>query len=89
MELGEALETIREDVAMNIRIRAFEKCNRIFQLAYILTPAGQEDARHRHLHSLIPLTMATLRDDPDRDPSAYDAFAPHPNNLDSDGERVY
>jgi hypothetical protein len=47
-ELGKALETIYEDGAMNIKIHAFEKCDWIFQLAYVLTPAGQADARHQH-----------------------------------------
>jgi hypothetical protein len=57
-KFGEALGPLYEDAAMNIRICAFEKCNWIFQLAYVLTPAGREDAQHRHLHSLISSTLA-------------------------------
>jgi hypothetical protein len=75
-KLGDALETGYEDAAMDIRIRAFEKCNSVFQLAYVLTPAGRENAQRRHSNSPIPSTLAKIRDHPDREPSAHGGSHP-------------
>jgi hypothetical protein len=45
-KLGETLEAIHEEAAMNMKTSGFEKCNWIFQLAHVLTAPGREDARH-------------------------------------------
>jgi hypothetical protein len=89
MKLGGEMEDIYEAAAMNIRSRAFEKGNWIFQLAYVLTPAGREDARQRHLHAPIPAIAPPKPGDGDPgddDPREHGGFAPSPTDRDSDGE---
>jgi hypothetical protein len=85
------MAALYEAAAMNIRSHAFEKGNWIFQLAYVVTPAGRKDARHRHLHAPIlaisPPKSKPGDDDPDDDePRAHVGFVPLPKDLDLDGE---